>query len=135
MRRIRSMIAAAALASIGIIGMSGTAHADGSCDESGTYYCYEHDVSWGTIKMYTVLNSAHHEEASAQAFSSQEAHFAAYMDVSHDGGATWAGWQDTEYNVYGATNTAITNPEPDGPGTWVRACINANGYSTCTPWH
>jgi hypothetical protein len=134
MRRIGSVIAAAAVVGIGIFATPAVAHADGSCDEIGTYYCYETDESWGVIKMYTVLDSNYHEVASAQAFSQAE-HFAAYMDVSHDGGATWNGWQDTVYNDYGLTYTDISNPESDGPGTWVRACINVDGYSACTPWH
>lgn len=134
MRRTGSVLATVALAAASIAGMSGTAHASGTCDEIGTYYCYQTDVSWGSIRFATSLDGNHHEEAQAQG-RSQAAHFAAYLDVSRDGGATWQGWKDTVYNTYGNTITEWTNPEYDGPGYWVRACINVNGYSVCTPWH
>jgi hypothetical protein len=64
----------------------------------------------GFAEFATTLYSDHHEWAVARAFS-QAAHFAAYLDVSTNGGATWNGWQDTVYNTYQSTITDWTNPE------------------------
>ena len=133
MRRIGAVIAATALAAIGVVGMSGAAHASGTCYEDGTYYCYEQDASFGSVKDATALGSDYHEYAQGQAASGAQV-FAVYMDVSTNGGATWNGWQDTLYND-GSPVTQWTYPEYDGPGYWVRACINVNGISVCTPWH
>jgi hypothetical protein len=133
MRRIGAMIAATALAAIGVVALSGAAHATGTCDEDGTYYCYEQDGPDGGVKDATSIGSDHHEHAQAQAFSSAQV-FAAYLDVSTNGGATWDGWQDTVYND-GSPVTQWTDQEYDGPGYSVRACINVNGLSVCTPWH
>lgn len=131
MRRIGAMIATTALAVIGVVGISGAAHADSTCDEPGTYYCHENGYAGlGYIEFATTLWSDHHEYAEGRAMSTA-AHFAAYLDVSTDGGATWNGWQDTVYNAYQTTVTDWTNPEYDGPGYSVRACINVNGISGC----
>ncbi|OXM59736.1 hypothetical protein [Amycolatopsis vastitatis] len=87
MRRIGAMIAATALAAVGVVGISGTAHASGTCYEDGTYYCYQTDFSWGSARFATTIGADHHEYASAQGRSSAQV-FAAYVDVSTNGGAT-----------------------------------------------
>ena len=134
MRRIGSVAGGALLAMAAVAGLSSTAHASGTCDEIGTYYCYQTDASFGSARFATQLGSDYHEYAQAQGRSSA-ASFAAYLDVSTDGGVTWQGWKDTVYNTYGSTITEWTAAEYDGPGFSVRACINVNGISACTPWH
>jgi len=135
MRRIGAMIATTALAAIGVVGISGAAHADSTCDEPGTYYCHQDGFPGvGSVEVATTLYSDHHEYMEVRAWSNAD-HFVAYMDVSTNGGSTWNGWQDQVSNAYGTTYTGWSDPEYDGPGYWVRGCINVNGLSYCTGWH
>ena len=148
-RRLSGSVVAMALALLAVIGLGGSAQAAtarpaalGNCgalaapnDRLCLYASrgVPTEIYWVILHVYT--GSDGHDHAWGQANGWPSAWV--YLDVSHDGGTTWTGWQDEGRNG-GRTGVYRTSgpDESDGPGTWVRAgAVAADGKFLVTGWN
>lgn len=90
------------------------------------------EVYWVILHVYTGTDGHDHAWGQSDAWPAAWV----YLDVSHDGGNTWTGWQDQAQNG-GRTGVFQTSgAEYDGPGTWVRAgAVAADGKFLVTGWN
>lgn len=142
--RTRFVLFLSILGAFGAGAVAGAAPA--SADTAGNCPSY---IAWGGDRacyfepgndsvLWTVTHvfagSDGHDRVAGQSFA--PAGSTIYFDVSHDGGKTWAGWQDaaTQYETDGYLYTQ--DVQYDGPGYWVRTCATSGyGDFVCTPWH
>ncbi|HJP73417.1 MAG TPA: hypothetical protein VJ914_04065 [Pseudonocardiaceae bacterium] len=91
------------------------------------------EIYWVILHVYT--GSDGHDHAWGQADGWPAAWV--YLDVSHDGGNSWTGWQDQGRNGGSTGVFRTTGPDEfDGPGTWVRAgAVAADGKFLVTGWN
>jgi hypothetical protein len=106
------------------------AHAGAVCNSNVNGYTYLKN-SWGgsTVELMVAHNCFQGHDGAWGVILNSKPGDSVWLDISHDGGADWNGLQDRGGSI--TTNHA----EWDGPGTWIRACMNHNGLTGCTNWN
>jgi hypothetical protein len=99
-------------------------------------------IAWGGswapriqfVALHVFVGPDGHDHAYGEDYAAR--YVTVYLDISHDGGRSWAGWQDASQMTWADWAENGTAEVYDGPGTWVRACAYGwDGHYLCTSWN